>query len=267
MRTMVYVLLLAMAVPAALGGTITNGNASLNLIDTLFSSNLGNGTLLTDTGASDQLYQYCWYYRTPNNNQNRYFGYYDTPTTSYVGNTLTATWTNAGPGSSGVERFNANMVLKLYDGALANQVQVTCDMTITNPNAGTVTYQFFNITDLDLNSTATNDIVQITNTNAVRGTYTESGSANYAETLGIGAAMYQAGSASTIRGYFNGGALNLNNSVGPYTGDGAIAHQWTVTLAPGQSTTLRSGFSINAAAIPEPASLAMFALLALLRRR
>jgi hypothetical protein len=239
-------IIVLMTSQAALAGTITNGDASLNIVGPpVWSSNLGNGTLLTDTGATDQLYQYCWYFRGPTNNQNRYFSYSGSPTETWSGSTATITYTNVGPSSW--DLMNATFVIKLLDGPSPDQVQVTCDLTASNPTTHSLTWQFFNLLELNLNGQTSGYTSMITNVNEARGTF--SLGSNYGEFLGVGATRYQAGQASTIRGYFNGGAYDLTNAVGPYNGNGAVAYQWSVTLAPGGSTTIRSGFSINRPAI------------------
>jgi len=226
--------------------TLTNGNASFNLLGpTVFDAPFGDCTLLTDTGATDQGYKYTWYYRAPNNNTNRLFSSLDTPASSFVGNTANIVYTNAGPGPSGVERFNATITVKLTDGPASNMVRINHEVRFKNINLVTVTYQLFNIVDFDLSSTATNDVTQLTSIPDGIARFTESSSSNYAEAQGEGATRYEVNSGSNLRGKLNGGAFNMANVAGPYAGDGAVGFQWTLTLAPGQEVVIKGGLAIN----------------------
>lgn len=252
------------------GGTLTSGNASFNLVgNPVFSSNFGNGNLLTDPGVADQLFMYNWYYRTQFNNTNRLFSSLDTPSEVYSGDTATITYTNAGPGPAGQERFNAAFSIKLIDGANPGEAVVLTQLDFTNAATSPRTFQLFNLVDLDIAGSAANDTVQITDSGEVRARFTESVSGNYGEALGVGATAYQVGAGSTLRSLLGSGAANLNNSVGPFSGDGAAAFQWTLTLDPGQTVSITSSFSLNTPAIPEPATFGLLGLaaLSLLRRR
>lgn len=242
---------LAITTPVLAGGTITNGNASLQFVGIpVFSSGLGDTNLLTDTGAPDQLYKYTWYYRTQIGT-NRLFSALDTPSESYSGNTATITYTNAGDGPSGQNRFNAILTVVLTDGAVANQVvvQSTLQFQAHPNNTTTQTFQLFNLVDLDLKgggvNPGTDDSISITNPSAVKARQTEPSSSDFAEILGVAASRYEVNTGTTLRGKLNSGGADLGNLVGPSSGDVAAAHQWTLALQPGETRTLQSIFTID----------------------
>ena len=135
------------------GGTITSGNASLQMVGpTLFNASFGDANMQIDGASSpDQLSKYTWYYRTPNNNQNRVMSSLQSPSPeTYVGDTASATWLNNGPGGAGIERFNATIVTKIEDGAGPNQVRVTATCDFQSASTATRTFQVFVLMDLDL---------------------------------------------------------------------------------------------------------------------
>ncbi len=234
------------ALNAANAVVISNGNATFDMIGpTVFDAPFGDCTLITDPGAVDQAYKYTWYYRTPNNNTNRLFSSLDTPASSFVGNTATLTYTNAGPGLAGVERFDAVITIRLTDGPAPNQVRLNHEVRFKNINPVTVTYQLFNIIDMDLSGTVLDDATQMTSIPNRTARFTEGLSANYIEAQGENATAYEVNSGTNLRAHLNGGAFNLTNLNGPYTGDGAVAFQWSLTLAPGQEVVLKGGFAVN----------------------
>lgn len=271
----VIVSFVAFAGSAFAGGTITSGNASLQYVDSpIWSAALGNGTLKTDTTATDQLYKDTWYYRTPANNTNRVFSSLDTPTETYTGDTATVKYTNAGPGSSGFERFDANFTVKLFDGGSPNQVLVweVLKFKARAENSGPVTYQLFHLVDLDLGSLSGDDSISTLNNTGIRVEQTDTPTGNKAQIEGIGATRYEINSGSNIRAKLNGTANNLATASGTtastFSGDACAAFQWTVTLSPGQEVTIESAYTIGLP-VPAPASFALTGLAGLvaLRRR
>lgn len=246
-------LIVGAATGAAVAGTLTNGNGSFNMLDLVFSTGNGDGALITEPGLPDQLFKYCWYYRTPGNNQNRFFSSLDTPVVSFAGDTATITYTNAGPLSVGFERFNATFTIKFTDAAAPNTVDVktTLVFTAAPTNTGNVTYQLFNLVDLDISGTVADDSASVTDNTAVRMRQTESSTANFGELLAVGATRYEVNTGSALRTKLNSGANNLSNQLSVSNADSAMAAQWTLTLAPGESRTISADFSIN-----KPASVA-----------
>jgi hypothetical protein len=237
---------------AAHAGTITSGNASFNMLAPAFGTNNGDSAFITDTGGTDQCFKYTWYYRTPNNNTNRFMSSLDTPVESYAGDTATFTFTNAGPGVAGAERFDATIQTKLSDAATANKSRVVGTCQFKNHANTTITYQVFVLVDLDLAgggaNPGTDDSITLdtVTSNALQ---TESSSANFANIQAVAPTRWQVGTGSALRTLLGSGAGNLTNAVGPVNGDGAVAFQWTLTLAPGEQTTLTVGFAINDAAL------------------
>jgi hypothetical protein len=251
LRSSLLSLLLAATAGSCAGQTISSGNASLNVITIPFSSNLGNGTLKLDGPASpDQLYQYCWYYRTQGNNTNRFFSSLDTPTTTVSGDRMTYTYTNAGPGPAGTERFNATVETRLEDGTAPNSGRVYSVLTVqaaTN-NALPKTYNFFLLTDLDLAGGTANPAIDDSisyNTTQNLATFTESSSSDYAQVIAENPTRFEVNTGTILRSRMNGLSANFNLNAGPVNGDAAAGFQWTVTLNPGQTAVLRAGIAIN----------------------
>ncbi len=255
---------MALALIASAGGTITSGDASFAVgvgsFSGVFDATLGDATLKADGASSPDLaYKYCWYYRTQGNTTNRVFSSLDTPVQTYVGDTATATYTNAGPGLAGAtfsDRFNAVITTRLVDGAAPGQVRVeaTCEFTSSPGNLATRTWQVFSLVDLDLpggtpNASADDSIA--IDTNAFQVTQTEASSANFAYILPLTTpTRFQIGSGSSLRSLLTSIAGNLNNATSPISGqDVAAAFQWEVTLAPGESRTLQLNFAVNTDAI------------------
>ena len=251
LRNSLLSLLLAATAGYCSGQTITSGNASLNVISIPFDSNFGNGTLRLDGPASpDQLYQYCWYYRTQNNNINRFFSSLDTPTTTVNGDRMTYTYTNAGPGPAGTERFNATIETRLEDGAAPNSGRVYSVLTVqaASSNALPRTYNFFLLTDLDLAgggaNPATDDSISY-NTTQNLATFTEASSSNYAQAIAENPTRFEVNTGTILRTRMNGLSANFNLNATLMDADVAAGFQWTVTLNPGQTAVLRAGFAIN----------------------
>jgi len=229
-------------------GTIVEGNATFTIIGTpVFNLPAGDATIVTDTGAVDQLYKYSWYYRTPLNNQNSAMSKVNTPLEQYIGDSMMVTWTNAGPGAPGVERFDAQLNAHVDDRETPGVTVMTHTMTVKNVSETTRTFQFFNLIDMDLSGTPLDDTYEATSimpTIGVRVALSEP-SGKTAECFGQDATRWEVGSGSSLRAKLSGGSQNLSNSVGPFTGDGAVAFQWTVTLAPGESLNLYGGLALG----------------------
>ncbi len=240
---------LGVASSAWAGGTITSGNASLQFVGTpVFSSTLGDANFKTESTGADQGYKLTWYYRTATATSNRLMSALDTPTESYAGNVATFTYLNAGPGVAGQERFDATITTTLTDAAASNQSRVTTQARVKSRATTARRYDFFVIVDLDLAggtpNSATDDTLTLTpSTFAMR--QTEASSTNIANVQAVAPTRWQVGAGSTLRTLLSGPAADLNQSVGPFTGDGAVAFQWTLQLQPGEEATLAAAFAIN----------------------
>lgn len=255
------------------GGNLTEGDATMAMIGTpIWSSPTGGDSNLFPNGGTsgDQLFKYAWYYRQQANNQNRIMSSLDTPTEVYSGNTATITYTNAGPGPVGQGRFNATFELTLIDGAGLDQARLESRLTFTAATSNTqpLVCQVFNLVDFDLTPSALDDSAVVTDTSEVRSRLTDP-TGTFAEHLGVGALRYEVGSSSSLRTKVSSGSNDLSNIAAFGPGDAASAMQWQLILQPGESAVIYSGISLNVAATPEPASLALLALAGLLgfRRR
>ncbi|MEL7473938.1 MAG: GC-type dockerin domain-anchored protein, partial [Planctomycetota bacterium] len=140
--------------------------------------------------------------------------------------------------------------ITIEDGPMPGQVLVRCDLEISNESTQTNTFQFFNLADFDVSQTVLDDIVEVTDTGATLATFQDA--AGFAQHLGVDATRWQVGNATTVRNAVSSGAFDLSNDVGPFTGDAASAMQWTVTLAPGETTTISSAISLNVAITADP---------------
>lgn len=259
-RGIVALALIAGAGVASAAGTITSGTASYNSVGTWSSTTSGNGTFITGTGISDQLFKNTWYYRTPSNNQNRFFSSLDTPTEVWSGNTATITYTNAGPGAAGVERFNAVFTLTITQTG-AGAARVDTKLVFTNTNSTAKTYQVFNLVDMDLNATATNDTISmLAGSGNQIAKSTDASASNIGYHAGYGATRYYAGLATGAQSAIGSGSSNLGNVAGPSTGDVGSAFQWELALGAGQSATIYASFAINTNPVPTPGAAALLGL-------
>lgn len=272
----------------AASGTINSGTASLQFSElSPFGTTSGNANLYFGTVLNDQLSVYSWAYNQGVGTSNRPFSSLVSPSTSYVGDTATFSWTDNGAGVSGFARFDAVMTIKLVELAPstgtgsttvpgAARVDTTLTFTSRPTNAGNVAYTVFNVTDLNIKGTNVNagpdDVHHVVSTDAAATLVrvTDTTVSNYGEIYAPGATRYQNASfSSTLRtplGFNSGaGSGSLSNAAGTvqsdFSGDGASAFSWTRTLAPGASMTIQQSFSINApavTAVPEPGSYALF---------
>ena len=237
------------------GGAIADGDAVMIFQGIPpFSMATGDSTLFTDSTLVDESYKYSWYYRTAGNNTNRLFSSLNTPTENYRENEATFVWTDAGPGVEGQERFDAKLIVRLYDGPRPHAVRVEHTLEFKSHSNTTQTFQVFNIVDLDLEATASNDTVQIADSSRVLARQKDTSTNAYSEIVGTGATRFEVGTGTALRNKLNSGSANLSNAVGPVNGDAAAAMQWTLTLAPGETRVIRGGFTINMAG-PCPADL------------
>jgi len=271
MRTMTIgcvVLVMLQSGAAAWAGDLNAGNARVNLLGpVVFDAPNGDAAITTDSGAPDQLYKYCWYYRSEADPQpqTRLFSALVSPMQSYVGDTATIVWPNNGPGTSDAGgRFDAALVVKLIDGPVGGAARVSSEMRIKNINSTTRTFRIYHLLDLDLAGGGANpssdDSVMISTTNPPAARYSEASTASFAEVVAPGANRFTVNQGLAVRTLLNGnrGTVDLNNAAGPYVGDGASAFEWIVSLAPNQEVTLTTAFGINMAAIVPPACRADF---------
>jgi hypothetical protein len=228
------------------GGAIADGDAAMIFQGIPpFSITAGDATLFTDATFIDEAYKYSWHYRTAGNNTNRPFSSLDTPTESYRENEATFVWTNAGPGPAGQERFDAKLIVRLLDGPSPHQVRVEHTLEFKSHSDTTQTFQVFNLVDMDIEATPTNDSVLIADAARVLARHRDTATNAISEIVGTGASRFEVGTGASLRNKLNSGSANLSNAVGPVNGDVGAAFQWTLTLAPGETRIIRGGFTIN----------------------
>lgn len=271
-----------LASAASAQGVIQSGTTFLQFVGTPNGTGTGNANLFfgsTSAFATDMLYRYGWAYNQGAGTSNRPFSSLDTPAQSFAGNVATFTWNNAGAGSTGFARWDAVMTITLTQvapgvGGAPGAARVDTALTFKSnaANTGSRTFNVFHNVDTDLigapgSGNALNDRLKVVDASGVLLRGTDSGSAQYAEFLGEGAARYELASGSSLRtklGFASGtGSGSLATAAGTpvadFTGsDVALAYQWTTTLAPGQSLSIESSYTINTP-VPEPASWALLA--------
>ena len=249
---------LAAAAMTARGADLVSGNASLNILEGFqlgqfypFNAPLGDGALRLDGASSpDVLYKNCWYYRTPIGADPLLFSELKAPTRTIAGDTATFTWLDNGNGpSGGGGRFDATMTIRLIDGDQAGQGKVTTQLRIRNINPSATTIKIYHLLDLDLPGGVPNpgpdDTLALVADAPLKARYTEASAPNYGEIDAPAATLHRIDSGFNLRSQLNGTVNDLVPETGPYTGDGAIAVQWTLNLAAGEERVIDTAFAIN----------------------
>jgi hypothetical protein len=238
--------LLGLSGLASATGTLTAGDSQLQLIGSgtsIFDSPAnGDANWRLDAGGPDVLSKLTWYYRLQNNNQNAVFSAIDTPATSFQGPVGTATWLNAGPGASGLERFDATLKIFLSEGT-APGTGIIEQRMLVGANAGNAAarqYQFFFLLNLDVDATAAGDSTTLVDSFLLRIRQTDSSApTSFAEALALRATNFQTGSASSLISLVNGGSGVFSQALSQSTSsDQAIGYQWTGQYNPGQTRLL-----------------------------
>lgn len=238
--------------------TITSGNATFSSAQTpFFQDSTLNTVDFKPDSTTDHMFYYNWSYRAPGQG-NRGFSWLDTPTQVVAGDTVTFTYTNAGPNPVGFNRFNAVLRLKITDGAVpgAARLEAFLVFTAAATNSGPTSWEILNGCDFDVGGTSANDVCTVTNATGVVGNATDSVTGDVLSFWGSQANRFEVNNGSTLRTKLTGGSLNnLTNAVS-FSGDGGAGFQWSiVNLAPGASVELRSTFALNTTILPCPPDL------------
>jgi hypothetical protein len=197
---------------------------------------------------------------------------------------------------AGFARWDAVMTVKLRQitaGSTNNpgaaQVDTTLVFKSNAANAGSVNFSLFNHVNLDVIGSNVNagpddtHKVLLTDASGTRVKVVDTTGPHYGEILALGAQRYEFNTGAVLRpklGIQSGTAAfsNLANPAGTAVADyfpggsteGAAAFQWTRSLAPGESWTLNTSFTVNAP-VPEPGTYALMGLglaaIGLARRR
>ncbi len=228
------------------GGTLTDKGAYYNTIG--YSAVYGDGALKapgTATTGIDQLYKNAWYYRPSFSNQCRTFGNLGDPVSTYVGNTHTATWASNGPFGA---FFGATIktVLTGY-GAASNKAMLQTTLTITNQQSTAVTHNIYYALDADVGGwdSLADDTAEIINGNKSNFRIYDPVNGSF-EVLTSGVTRYAMGlAADTWKRMNTIDFVDFGNTGSGTTGDVSGILQWTFTLQPGQSKTIRLAVGVN----------------------
>lgn len=279
--------LLGLATMSHAAGTIQSGTTYLQFVGTPFSGTSGNANLFfgsTSAFSTDMLYLYGWAYNQGAGTSNRTFSGLGGPVESYAGNTATFTWTNAGAGSSGFARWDAVMTIKLVQVSPTPgssqpgqaRVDTTLSFKSSASNTGNVTFSVFHLQDFDIIGTASSNpagdiytVMDASGASGIRAKAYDPTRSYYAESQGRGATRYEFNSGVNLRNKLGfdsdqtAALANLATAAGTVAADlavsdGALAYQWTQTLAPGQTMNIQSAFTVNLP-VPEASSAAMLA--------
>ncbi len=276
-RTLAVALLAGAIAPVAMAQTrnFTSNGTTISTIGDFGSLN-GNANQTVPVpalGNRDQLFYTNWYFRY-NGGGTRVIASLSTPTfTQNAVNEGTWNFGNIGTGAGGP--INATLNFK-YDGLGVSAGRTVQTLTVSNPSAtNTISGAFFSVIGYSLgDSNAANDtIAAVGFGNGSNGSYFRqddslaSGTGFYAEINGLTNNAWQCGRVSTSSGGLissgngfptsSGGTgstvLNLSNNGSPTTGgsplDAGVALQYNFNLGPGQSTSFRNIFALNAAAV------------------
>ena len=265
------------APPAQAQGTISSGTTFLQFVGTPFNTGSGNANLFfgsTSAFATDMVFRDGWAYNQGVATSNRPFSTLDTPVQTYVGNVATFTWANAGAGTAGFARWDAVMTTTVTElGASSARVDTTLVFKANAGNSAAIAFNIFRQIDLDIIGTAVgnalNDTYRVLDASSGSGIYGrafDSSASNYADFIGLNAARYEFNTGTALRSKLGDTSGTGSGSLATAAGtavadwastDGAVAFQWSPTLAANQSVTISSSYTINAALVPEPGTWAL----------
>jgi hypothetical protein len=153
----------------------------------------------------------------------------------------------------------------LLTGASATESDITESIRISNPTVNALTVHFFQYVDLNLGGTPLNDTAAIS-INPFTGLFGTAdqwdGAISFSESVHSPGANFAevAFAPTTFLKLTDGVPDNLNNFVGPLTGDVAWAFQWNFVIAAGDSVLISKDKYLTSTAIPEPSALGLVAV-------
>jgi hypothetical protein len=250
-------------------GAFQNGAIATSLTGTgQATANLRPGT---STSTPDHLFQSAWWFRGPSDTREFAFGNGSSGSLTVSGSIVgtndgtldTGGYDYTASNTAASYSFTSNQRWQIFNpsNTAGTNVQVLASNTITNTGSSNASFSMFFYQDFDIGGTAATDSGSLLSPNYMQ--IVEG--ANTADWVGFAANAYRAGA-------FSGTRLGLQDAVldnfadeglpfGP--GDFTGAYQWDFALDPGQSITLTSAFTLNGAAIPEPATFGVLGLAAL----
>jgi hypothetical protein len=204
-----------------------------------------NFTGVGPTVATDHLFENGWWYRIAGDASEKFFPVPTSPNFP-AGTTYTVSWTNVdGRG------FDTTEVGTVINGG-GPSGNVTLALTIINPSAGPVTFDLFNMADIDLAGTAGTDSATLLTPNELIGLTDGVQTAQY-RGIGANAFLVRPFGATDVATVLSDGALtNFDNSGLPFgPGDFTAGFQWTGVVVPaGESRTVTAVMAINTVAVP-----------------
>jgi hypothetical protein len=228
------------------GGTLTDHGAYFNTLG--YSVTFGDGALKapgTYSTGVDQLYKNAWYYRPSFSNQARSFGALGDPVSTYTGNVSTATWASNGPSGA---FFGAKFktVLTGY-GSNSDKAMFQTTLTITNQQPTNVTHNIYYTLDADVGGwdSLGDDTAEIINGNKSNFRIYDTVNGSF-EVVTSGVNRYAMGlAADTWKRMNSVGFVDFANTGSGTVGDVSGILQWTFTLKPGESKTIRLAVGVN----------------------
>jgi hypothetical protein len=187
--------------------------------------------------TTDQLYQHWWWYRVEGQNA-REFAFSNRTSNTAAGNVLTLEYAEP-------EGLRARIVYTLTDGPdVPASANVAIAVTVSNVSGAPMRLALFDYLDYDLEGAATDSAVAL---EPGRVQIVDSTTGFMGQFLGVNPDTYWVATFATVRtGLTNAGIDNCGNTGLPFAAaDFTGALQWNMTLAPGESRTIRAALSLN----------------------
>lgn len=253
-----------------------NGWFSGGAIPGLITGSGGGGANFTGTtsGGTDNVFAAWWFFRGQGDTREFAFGNGASGNVSVSGfgvGDLSGSLDTGGydffANSTGNYTFSSEQRWQIFNpnNTPNADVQVIATNKITNTGSTAASLSLFYYMDFDLQATSVDHTASLLGTNYMQ----VSALSTTADWAGYGADAWQVTAWPGLTNQFSNATVeNLNNTGLPFgPADFTGAFQWDINLAPGQSITLMSGFTLNGAAVPAPGALALLGLAGLAARR